>query len=52
MGRACRTCGSDEKFVQDFSLKHRGKRLLGISRCAWNDKIKMNIKESVYVCVN
>jgi hypothetical protein len=52
MDMECRKYVRDKKFVQDFSLKTRRKSLLGISRCAWNDKIKMNIKESVCVCVN
>jgi hypothetical protein len=43
IGKACVTCGEEEKCINILVRKHRGKRLLERSMYRWNYHIKMDL---------
>jgi hypothetical protein len=45
MGRACGTCGGEERCVQGSGVETRGKETLGKPRLRWEDNSKMNLQE-------
>jgi hypothetical protein len=45
MGGTYSMIGRDEKFVQDFCGKTKGKRPHRRPRCRWDDNIRMDLRE-------
>jgi hypothetical protein len=52
MGGACSTYGEDERCIKVFVGRPEGKRPLGISRCRWEDNIKMDIQKIGCGCMD
>jgi hypothetical protein len=42
--------GGDEKLVQNFVGKYKGKRSFGIARRRWEDNIKIDLKKHRIRC--
>ena len=45
MGRTCSTYEAIQKYIQSFNGKPERKRLLGSSRCRWEDNIKIDLRK-------
>jgi len=48
MSRACSTCGEDEKCIQNFGWKTKGKRQLRRPGPRWYDSIRIDVRETSY----
>ena len=49
MGGACSTYGEEEKCIQGFGGKPKGKKPLGRPRHRWEDNIKMDLQKVEWV---
>ena len=52
MGGACSAYGGQESRIQGFGGETLGTRPLGRHRCSWEDKIKMDLQEMGFGCMD